>query len=422
MQHNRVVISGIGLVTPLGNEKTTTWQGLVDGRSGISSLKDSVDVGDYPVSVAGLVKNEQALIEKLVPTKFHSRTDRFIHLSILAGNEAMIDAGLDKNKPEDRTRFGTYVGVGVGGLNAICQTALQMQESGMRRVSPFIIPKAVNNLAPAWLSMLWDLQGPVSAITNACASSADAVGLAFRLIRDGYADYMLVGGTEACVVPIAIAGFGNMRALSQWDGDPAKASRPFEKNRAGFVIAEGGAMLVLERLESAQARNARMYAEIVGYGATSDAHHMTAMHPDGRGAANAMIAAMVDAGIDSSMIGYVNAHGTGTPMNDLIETIALKKVFGARADAQCSDRIAVSSTKSMTGHMLGAAGAAETAFTALSLYHAVLPPTINIDVPDPACDLDYIPHQARSASVDYALTNSFGFGGGNAVLALRRCF
>lgn len=419
---HRVVITGIGLVTPLGNNTASTWQGLVEGRSGISSLPEGFNLPDYPVKVAGLVTGEKPLLDAIFPVKAHSRVDRFIQLGLIAGHEAMVDAGFTITTPEDRTRFGVYMGVGIGGLSSITEAIRDYDIAGSRRVSPFAIPKTISNLAPGWLSMQWNLQGPLVAVTNACASSTDSVGLAFRLIRDGYADYMLAGGAESCVLPVSIASFGNMRALTPWAGDPTKASRPFDRQRAGFVMAEGGAVLVLERVDKAIERGARIYAEVVGYGSTSDAYHMTAMHPEGHGAIRAIQGALDDASITPSSVGYVNAHGTSTPMNDALETMALKKVFGSSIDPTLPGHIMVSSTKSMTGHMLGATGAAESAFTALALHHNIFPPTINLDDPDPACDLDYIPHVARSQQVDYAISNSFGFGGGNAVLAFKRWF
>lgn len=425
MSHrSKVVITGIGLITPLGNNAQTTWQGLIEGRSGIKSLKDvsrhDFNKSDYQISVAGLVENEQALLDAVLPAKMHSRVDRFIQLTVIAGHEAMLDAGLNKENPADRTRFGAYMGVGIGGLASIREGVhTESQEGGLRRISPFLIPKAVNNYAPAWLSMLWDLQGPQVALGNACASSTDSVGLAFRLIRDGYADYMLAGGAESCLIPLAVAGFGNMRALST-SADPDKASRPFDRDRTGFVMSEGAAVLVLERADKALERGVRIYAEIVGYGATSDAYHMTAMHPEVRGAVAAINNALADGNVDPELVGYINAHGTGTPMNDVSETMAIKKVFGARCDLTNPSHLLVSSTKSMTGHMLGGAGAAEAAFTALALHHQIFPPTRNCDNPDPACDLDYLAHTARKANIAYALSNSFGFGGGNGVLAFKR--
>jgi len=322
--------------------------------------------------------------------------------------------------PEQRDRFGAYVGVGVGGLSSIVEGGLQLQTQGMRRISPFLLPRVICNQAAGWLSMQWQLQGPITAIVNACSSGADAFGLAFRAIRDGYADYMLTGGTESCITPISIAGFGNMRALTQWSGDPAHASRPFERNRTGCVLAEGAGIVVLERKDLAEKRGASIYAEVVGYGATSDAYHITAMHPEARGSVQAIEQALHDAQIDRSVINYINAHGTATQMNDALETVAIKKVFGDYVDMHNKNRCIISSTKSMTGHMLGAAGGVEVALSALALKHQIVPPTINLDESDPVCDLDYVPHEARDASLEYAMSNSFGFGGANSVIVLKR--
>jgi len=419
MSHS-VVITGIGLITPLGNSKDATWNNLIQGTSGIKKIPETFGLGDYPVSIAGLVSEHQALLDVALPAKFHARTDRFIHLAAIAGREAMLDAQLTREFPLDRARFGAYMGVGVGGLKTISDCVYTLEKEGLKRVSPFVIPKLISNMAPGWLSLQWDLQGPMVTLTSACASGTDAVGMAFRQIRDGYADYMLAGGTESCIIPMTIGGFGNMRALAQWHGSPETASRPFERQRQGFVIAEGACVLVLERKDRALARGAKIYAEVAGYGATADAHHMTAMHPDGRGAVAAMQAAINDAGITPDAIGYINAHGTGTAMNDVVETMAIKKLLGSHADKNSSNHCLISSTKSMTGHMLGATGAAEIAFAALALQEGVIPPTINLDEPDEACDLDYVPHGARHARVDYAMSNSFGFGGNNAVVVVKR--
>lgn len=415
---HRVVITGIGLVTPLGVDTPTTWQGLIEGRSGIKKLPEHFNMGDYPVSVAGLVTGEKPLLDQTLPAKFHSKTDRFIQLAVIAGHHAMTDANLTKTFPENRERFGVYMGVGVGGLGGISDAVLGAEKSGLKSVSPFTITKIVNSLAPAWLSMQWNLQGSELAIGNACASSTDAVGLAFRMIRDGYADYMLAGGTESCIIPLSLAGFGNMRTLSTWPGDGAQASRPFDRQRSGFVMGEGAAVLVLERADLAEQRGAPIYAEVVGYGATADAYHITAMHPEGHGAKRAIQIALDDAKITPEQVGYVNAHGTSTVMNDATESYVLKEIF-THTDPSLPEHLLVSSTKSMTGHMLGATGAAEAAFSALALKHQLFPPTINCSDPD-IDGLDYIPHTARAASVEYAISNSFGFGGGNAVVVLKK--
>lgn len=419
MAHS-VVITGIGLITPLGNSTQATWDNLIAGKSGIQKIPESMGLGDYPVSIAGLVTNEQPLLDIALPPKQHSRTDRFIHLAAIAGHEAMHNAGLANSNSYDRARFGVYMGVGIGGLRSISDGAYALERDGLKRVSPFIIPKAISNMAPAWLSLQWNLQGPMFTVTSACASGTDAVGLAFRQIRDGYADAMLAGGTESCIIPITIGGFGNMRALAQWQGSPETASRPFDAGRQGFVIAEGACVLVLERKDKAIARGATLYGEIVGYGNTADAYHMTAMQPEGKGAIAAMQYALTDAGITPQDVGYINAHGTGTAMNDIVESVAIKTLLGAHADKGTPGHCVVSSTKSMTGHMLGATGATEVAFTALALKNGILPPTINLDTPAEGCELDYIPHTARRSDVQYGMSNSFGFGGNNAVVVVKK--
>lgn len=416
---NRVVITGIGLVSPVGNNTVTSWKSIINGNSGISCFKTSYDLG-YASSIAGQVKNEQELIDDLLSVKEQRKTDRFIHLALIAAYEAVCDSGLTNLKPEQQYRFGSYVGVGIGGLATIGLSALRFKERGYKAISPFLLPKAICNEAVAWLSIKLKLKGPTMAVVNACSSGNDAIGQAFRAISDGHVDYMLAGGTESCLTPLSFAGFGNMRALASWKGVPEKASRPFDKDRCGFVISEGASFLVLEREDFARQRGANIYAEIVGYGATTDAYHITAIHPDGEGAVRAINIALKEAGVDRSEIGYVNAHGTATLMNDPVETKVLKTVFGHYIEKNNQNRILVSSTKSMTGHMLGAAGGLEVAFTALALKHKVFPPTINLDNSDSQCDLDYIPHVAREANVSYAISNSFGFGGANSVILLKR--
>ena len=411
---HRVAITGIGMITPLGNNVATNWNNVIAGKSGISTLDESINLAGFSQRIAGIVRGEQTLIDALIPPKNQSKADRFIHLAMIAAQEALHDARLDNHNPTDRTRFGCYLGVGMGGLPSLSQAILALQE-GYRKISPFTIPKALGNEAASWLSMTWDLQGPSAAISTACASSSDALGLAMRAIRDGYCDYMLAGGTESSLTPISIVAFGNMKALTSWTGAPEQASRPFDEQRSGFVIAEGAAMLLLERLDLAQARGATIYAELAGYGATSDAYHLTAMHPEGRGAQAAINASLNDAQVAHHSVEYINAHGTATIMNDILESQTIEKTFGAHANS-----IAISSTKSMTGHMLGAAGAAEAAYTALALYHGLIPPTINLTKQDPSCTLDYVPRAARTQKITVAQSNSFGFGGHNAVLTLKK--
>jgi 3-oxoacyl-[acyl-carrier-protein] synthase II len=417
---HRVVITGMGMITPLGNDVTTSWHNARAGRSGLSAASAVHGLGDYHVASVGRVTGEQPLLDAVLPAKFHTKTDRFVHLALIAGHEAVRDAGLATLAPEVRAQCGVYIGVGIGGLQSIEEATHDVDRSGLKRLSPFTIPKTISNIAPAWLAMQWELQGPLMAFTNACASSSDALGMAFRLIRDGYTTAMLAGGAESCMTPLALAGFGNMRALSTWAGDPAAASRPFERNRSGFVLSEGASMMVLEQYEHAVQRGAPIYAEIVGYGASADAYHCTAMHPEGRGAMLAMERALADARLAPAAIDYINAHGTGTAMNDVVETMAIKKVFGDRAYPAHAHHVVASSTKSMSGHLLGAAGSTEAVLTACALRDQCVPPTINLDDPDPVCDLDYVPHMARDAAITYAMSNSFGFGGGNAVLILKR--
>ena len=409
-EKHRVAITGIGLICPVGNTAHETWHSITHGQSGITSYDGAKDIG-HCASVAGQVMDIQAQLDAILEPKAQRKTDRFVQLALIAADEAMRDAGLSTTMPEQRERFGVHIGVGIGGVGSIGQAACDLRDRGPKSISPLLLPKVICNEAAAWISMQWDLQGQMCSMVNACSSSGDAVGHAFRAIRDGYADSMVAGGTESCIAPLTIAGFANMRALSKWQGTPGAASRPFDKDRCGFVLGEGAGVLVLERADHARARGAHIYAEIVGYGASADAYHVTAMHPDGRGAEHAIRAALHDANITPEQVGYINAHGTSTQMNDRIETQVIKNIFG--------NDILVSSTKSMTGHLLGAAGGLEISLTALALQHQLLPPTINLDTPDPACDLDYLSNGVRHHSLDYAISNSFGFGGGNSVLVLK---
>ncbi len=420
LHKNRVAITGVGLINPLGNNTKACQKALISGKSGLS-FYDHDDLKDYPYKVFGLVKNEQQLLDQIFPPNKQRKTDRFIHLAMIAGHEAMSALRQAQGERVEKDRFGVCIGVGIGGVNAINQAAVSLHQNGVKKVSPFLIPQAIINQAAAQLSMQYNLQGPICSVVNACSSSGDAVGLAFRMIRDGYADYMLTGGTESCIIPLSIGAFGNMRAICRWQGDdPTKACRPFDRDRAGFIMSEGAGILVLERMDLAQKRGANIYAEIVGYGSTSDAYHITAMHPEGRGAQRAIEVALLDAKVDKSQIGYINAHGTSTKMNDRIETAVIKQVFGEQSNPKNSNHLLVSSTKSMTGHLLGAAGGTEISFTALALKNQILPPTINLENSDPECDLDYIANESREAKVDYAISNSFGFGGGNSVIVLKK--
>ena len=410
-----VVITGIGLITPLGNSKSLTWQSIIKGRSGLSFLQEP-EFEACPCKIAGRVKNEQELLDSIVTLKDQKRTERFIQLALVAAHEAMYDAGLSTTFPEQRNRIGAYLGVGIGGAQSIIEGTRLLDARGPKAITPFMLPKTLCNQAPAWVSMKWNLKGPTCAVVNACSSSADAIGLAFRAIRDGYADYMVAGGTESAINPLGLVAFGNMRALSTWKGDPQHASRPFDKDRSGFVMAEGAGILILERKDLAQKRGAHIYSEIVGYGSTCDAFHITAPHPEGEGAIAATKYALGEAEIKPEDVGYINAHGTATHMGDIVETKVIKNVFGEHAKSG----LLVSSTKSMMGHTLGAAGGIEIALSTLALINQIAPPTINLDNPDDACDLDYVTHIARDLKTNFALSNSFGFGGANSVVVLTR--
>ena len=413
-EKRRVAITGIGLVTPLGISTEQTWRALLAGQSGISSLDDPLLDG-YPIRYAGLVQNEQEALDQLLTPKEQNRTDRFIHLAMLAASQAMQQANLPSLSPEEAARAGVYVGVSVGGVHTIVDAVNECARSGVRRVSPFLIPKLINNEGASAISIRWGLKGPVMSVSSACSSGADAIGQAYMSIVSGQTDMMVAGGAESAVTPLTIGGFGNMRALANWQGDPREASRPFDGKRCGFVMAEGAGILVLEELSAAEARGATIIAELVGYGCTADAFHTTALHPDGEGGQRALRSVLHQAGITPEQIGYINAHGTSTRMNDAVETGIIKQVLGDHAY-----QVAISSTKSMTGHMLGAAGGVEAGIAALALQQQIAPPTINLTNPDPACDLNYTPHEAQSFSGEYALSQSFGFGGSNTVLGLKK--
>ena len=406
---HRVVITGLGAVTPLGNTAEEFWAGLIEGRSGIGPIT-RFDASAYPTRIAGEVKGFDAL--KFIDRKDDRKFDPFLKYALACAQMAVDDAGL-KVDEIDRTRFGTLVGSGIGGISTLLESHSTLLGKGPDRVSPFFIPMLIINMASGLISMRFGAKGPNSAVVTACATGNHAIGDATRIIQHGDADVMIAGGSEAIIIPLCIAGFCQMKAMSTRNDEPTRASRPFDAGRDGFVCGEGGGIVLLESLEHAVRRGARIYAEVAGYGMTSDAHHLTAPDPEGDGAARAMAAALRDAGLEPAAIGYINAHGTSTPYNDKFETLAIKRVFGEHAR-----RLAVSSTKSMTGHLLGAAGGIEAIATALAIHHGVLPPTINYETPDPECDLDYVPNQARKQEVDAALTNAFGFGGTNASLVL----
>ncbi len=407
-----MVVTGLGLVTPLGIGIEANWESLVAGRSGIGPIT-RFDASALPARIAGEVRDFEP--ERFIERKDLKKMDIFIQYTVGAAELAVEDAGLPLPlaAPE---RTGVIVGVGMGGISSVEEMYLNLAAQSVRRVSPFLIPRIIPNMASGQIAIRYGARGPNYATTSACASGAHAIGEALVLIRDGRQDVMLAGGAEAPICLLGVGGFSAMRALAtNFNDEPARASRPFDARRDGFVIAEGAGVLVLEELEHAHRRGARIYAELAGYGATCDAYHMTQPAPEGAGAAECMRCALDDAGIEPGAIGYINAHGTGTPFNDEAETLAVKRVFGEHAA-----RLPISSTKSMTGHLLGAAGTIEAAYTVLALARGVLPPTINLEEPDRACDLDYVPRTARPARVEAALSNSFGFGGTNAVLVFRR--
>ena len=407
--NRRVVVTGMGLVTPLGIGVQDTWQALCAGKSGVGEIT-RFDTTKFQTKIAAEVKDFRA--EDFLPKKEAKRTERFIAYAIAATRMAMEDSGLviDDTNAE---RIGVITGCGLGGLSILEDTCLTLTRKGPRRVSPFFIPMMIGNMAPGMISIQFGAKGPNASIATACAAGAHAVGDSFKIIHEGRADAMITGGVESVINPTCIAGFNAMKALSTRNDAPHKASRPFERDRDGFVVGEGSGIMVIEALEHALDRGAHIYAELTGYGMSSDGYHMTAPPPDGSGAINCMNAALNDAGLSCDKIGYINAHGTSTPLNDVSETRAIKAVFQDHAY-----KLAISSTKSMTGHLLGGAGGIETVFTALAIHEGHLPPTINYDHADEECDLDYVPNVMRKARIEHAMTNSFGFGGTNASLIL----
>ena len=409
--NKRVVVTGLGLVTPLGIGVKPTWESLCAGKSGIGEIT-RFDCSAYATKIAAEIKDFKP--EDFIPKKDARRVELFIAYALAATRMAIEDSGLVIDSANE-TRVGTITGCGLGGLRFMEDTVLRVAEEGPKWVSPFFIPMMIGNMVPGLISIHFGARGPNSSLATACAAGAHAVGNSFRLIQNGTADAMITGGAEAVISPSCIAGFNSMKALSTRNDEPQKASRPFDRDRDGFVVGEGGGILIIEALDHALARNAPIYAEISGYGMTGDGYHMTSPPPDGNGAVRCMTAALEDAGIDGNRIDYINAHGTSTPLNDLYETRAIKTVFKEYAYS-----LPVSSTKSMTGHLLGGAGGIEMVFTALSIYEDMIPPTINYENPDEDCDLDYVPNTARSKKVEYAMTNSFGFGGTNATLILKK--
>ncbi|KYH32484.1 beta-ketoacyl-ACP synthase II [Neomoorella mulderi] len=407
----RVVITGLGAISPVGTGKDKFWQALVAGQPGIGPIT-RFDAGEMAVRFAGEVKDFDpgAFFDR----KEARRMDRFTQYAVAAARMAVEDAKLDLEK-EDRDRVGVIFATGIGGMETFEEQTRVLLEKGPNRVSPFFVPMMIANMAAGQISINLGARGVNFTVVNACASGANAIGEAFRTLQRGDADVIITGGSEASVTPLTVAGFAAMKALSTRNEEPAKASRPFDRGRDGFVLGEGAGVMVLETLEHAAARGARIYAEVAGYGCTADAYHITAPAPDGAAASRAMALALQDAGLQPGDIDYINAHGTSTELNDRQETLAIKKVFGDHAY-----RLAVSSTKSMTGHLLGAAGAIELVATALAVHAGVLPPTINYEEPDPDCDLDYVPNVARERQVRAAISNSFGFGGHNVAVVLRK--
>lgn len=413
----RVVVTGLGLITPVGNSVEATWSALMSGLNGVDFIK-KFDTEKFSVKFAAEVKDFDPL--KYIAKKEARKMGAFIHYAIAAATEAMADSGFELNEQgkfpdEVAESAGTYISSGIGDFWAIEREHSKLLEDGPDRVSPFFIVSAIVNLAAGQVSIRYGAKGPNSATATACSAGAHAIGDSFRIIQRGDADVMICGGAESAITPMSVAGFASMRALSTRNDDPQHASRPFERDRDGFVIGEGAGIMILEELEFAKRRGARIYAELVGYGMTADAFHLTMPDETGSGARRVMQKTLQDAGIAPERVGYINAHGTSTPYNDKFETLAIKKTFGDHAY-----NLAVSSTKSMTGHLLGAAGGIEGVFSVLSIHRNMLPPTINYVNPDPECDLDYVPNEPRAAEIEYALSNSFGFGGTNAALLFKR--
>jgi 3-oxoacyl-[acyl-carrier-protein] synthase II len=411
MSKRRVVVTGLGTISPLGNDLTSTWDGIVNGRSGIGPITH-FDTTGFSTRIGGMVKDFDPL--QWIAPKDAKKMDPFIHYGVAASLMAMRDAGLEVTE-SNAERIGTIIGSGIGGLHGIEEQTIKFHESGPRKISPFYVPSTIINMLPGQITLLTGIKGPNFSAVSACASSNHSIGMAMRLIQHGDADVMIAGGAERGSTPTAVGGFCAMKAMSTRNDDPTRASRPWDKDRDGFVLGDGAGILVLEEYEYAKARGARIYCELVGSGASSDAFHMTAPSENGDGPARCMIAALKDAGLNPEQIGYLNAHGTSTPLGDLAETFAIKRAFGDHAHAMM-----VSSTKSMTGHLLGAAGGMEAVITIMALHTGVIPPTINLDEPGEGCDLDYVPNVARERRIDYAVSNGFGFGGTNGTLVFGR--
>ncbi len=407
----RVVVTGVGMVSPLGIGTEANWEALCAGRSGIATITH-FDASQFSARIAGEVKNFDPL--QFVDKKDVKKMDVFIQLAIAAAQFAMDDASLSVTS-DVADRVGVFIASGIGGFSTIEREHKALLEGGPRRISPFFIPASIINLAAGQVSIRFGAKGPNSATCTACSASAHAIGDAYEIIRRDDADVMIAGGSESAITPMGVGGFAAMRALSTRNDEPERASRPFDKDRDGFIMGEGSGVVILEELEFARGRGANIYAELVGYGMSADAYHITAPSEDGDGGVRVMAAALRHAGIRPDQVDYINAHGTSTPYNDKLETLAIKRLFGEYAR-----KVAISSTKSMTGHLLGAAGGLEAGITVLAVKHQVIPPTINYDTPDPDCDLDYVPNRKREAKIEYALSNSFGFGGTNGALLFKK--
>ena len=411
MSKRRVVVTGMGILSPVGNDLDSSWEGIVNGRSGIGPITH-FDASAFPTRIAGEVKNFDPSL--WIAPKDIKKMDPFVHYGVAASMMAIKDAGLEI-ADHDAERIGVAIGAGIGGLKGIEETTLKYAEGGARKISPFYVPSTIINMIAGQVSIMTGAKGPNIATVTACTTATHNIGLAMRMIQYGDADAMIAGGAEFATTPTSVGGFCAMKALSTRNDEPLKASRPWDKDRDGFVMGDGAGILVLEEYERARARGARIYCELIGFGMSGDAFHMTAPSESGDGASRCMRNAIADAGIDPSAIGYINAHGTSTPAGDLAETMAIKSALG-----EAAYRTMVSSTKSMTGHLLGAAGGVEAVFSALALHTGVIPPTINLDNPSEGCDLDYVPHTAREQQVQIAMSNSFGFGGTNGTLIFRR--
>ncbi|WP_127169576.1 beta-ketoacyl-ACP synthase II [Xanthomonas sp. BRIP62415] len=407
----RVVVTGMGMVSPLGNDLATSWDGIIHGRSGIGPITQ-IDASQFTTKIAGEIKNFDPTL--FVSAKDVKKMDSFIHYGVGASFMALDDSGLEIDE-SNAERVGAILGSGIGGLLGIEEQTIKFHEGGARKISPFYVPSTIINMLPGQVSLIKGLKGPTFSAVSACATSNHSIGTAMRMIQHGDADVMLAGGAERGSSPSSVGGFCAMKAMSTRNDDPTGASRPWDKQRDGFVLGDGAGVLVLEEYEHAKARGARIYAELVGFGASSDAFHMTAPSEDGEGAARSMAAAMRDAKLNPEQIGYLNAHGTSTPLGDLAETLAMKRALGDHAY-----KTMVSSTKSMTGHLLGAAGGVEAIFSVMALHTGIIPPTINLEAPSEGCDLDYVPNVAREVQVDAVMSNGFGFGGTNGTLVFKR--